>query len=346
MKPSLRRIVFFAAGVVAAFVVPVAIALLVGFLGPEPYLLDEDALGAEWSSPRQFPDGSTVAVTTHPSSAAAREEAAYLAGSIATSSTSQILDVVRYTRAWDGRRGLLLPVEHRIVQIEGTDDAAIDDRLRALPFLRENPEKNLLSVLFTRYAGLTFGGFALYVAALGVVMARGGSWAAEIVPPEPADPVPAATLRARILALNDLGLPFRVREEPEGLVAEWRIADERWIGLFEAGGVREVHRIQLRLDPERSRVRSVDDRRSVSWSAGTVRLGGAATFFRGISFFDSSRDALYGLFFSDGRWTTRAYDYRFVLSEMKTPLVQAVVGSGWTFAPVVTLSRPLAALLG
>ncbi|HEX2207401.1 MAG TPA: hypothetical protein VHG93_06945, partial [Longimicrobium sp.] len=37
---------------------------------------------------------------------------------------------------------------------------------------------------------------------------------------------------------------------------------------------------------------------------------------------------------------------RFVLSEMKTPLVEAIVGSGWRFTPVVTLSRPLARLLG
>lgn len=347
MKPSRLRILLYVAGILTAFVAPVAIGLLVGAPGPEPYLLDEDALGAEWSSPRGFPDGSTVAVTEHPSSSAASRAAAALAESIPTRSVSQTLNVVRYTRADDGRRGLLLPVEHRIVQVEAADDGAIDDRLQDLPFLRQNPEKNPVWELFTQHAGLAFAGLGLYVLALGVLVARGGSWAAEIVPsPMPAAPAPAATLRARILALNDLDLPFQVREESGRLVAEWRIADERWIGPFEAGGLRDVHRVHLELDPDRSRVRSLDDRRTVSWSAGTARLSGSFSFFRGISFFDYSRGARYGLFYKDGRWTTTAYDYRFLLSEMKTPLVQAVVGSGWTFAPVVTLSRPLAALLG
>jgi hypothetical protein len=42
----------------------------------------------------------------------------------------------------------------------------------------------------------------------------------------------------------------------------------------------------------------------------------------------------------------KAYDYRFLLSEMKAPLVEVIAGSGWRFTPVVTLSRPLARLLG
>lgn len=137
-----------------------------------------------------------------------------------------------------------------------------------------------------------------------------------------------------------------VREESNGLVAEWRIADDRWIGLMEAGGLHDVHRIHMELDPERRQVRSLDVRRTVSWDAGIAEVSASFSFFRGISFFDYDRGAQMGLFFRDGRWTTKAYDYRFLLSEMKTPLVEAIAGSGWKFTPVVTLSRPLARLLG
>ena len=101
----------------------------------------------------------------------------------------------------------------------------------------------------------------------------------------------------------------------------------------------------MELDPERHRVRSLDEHRTVSWGGGIAQVS-RSYFFRGISFFEYSRGALLGLFFRDGRWTTKAYDYRFVLSEMKAPLVEATVGSGWTFTPVVTLSRPFARLLG
>jgi hypothetical protein len=346
MKPNRRRIIVYVAGIVAAIVVPVVGALLLGFLGPSPYLLDEDQLGPEWSSPRRFPDGSTVSVTAYPSPAAANQETESIRRSIPTSSYSQTLNVVRYTRADDGRQGLLLPVDRRIVQIEAADDRAIDARLQSLPFMRENPDKNLMWVLFTEHLGVVLFGLALYTVAFGIAMGRGASWAAEIAPKPRTHPVTAKTLRARILALNDLDLPFHVREESDGLVAEWRIADDRWIGLMEAGGLHDVHRIHMKLDPVRERVRSLDVRRTVDWSAGLAEVSTSFSFFRGISFFDYDRGLQMGVFFRDGRWTMKAYDYRFVLSEMKTPLVQAIVGSGWRFTPVVTLSRPLARLLG
>lgn len=346
MKPDRRRIIVYVVCIVAAMVVPVAGALLLGFLGPAPYLLDEDGLGPEWSSPRRFPDGSTVSVTAYASSAEASQEAESISESIPTSSTSRTLDVVRYTRADDQRRGLLLPVDRHIVQVEAADDRAIDERLQGLPFLRENPEKNLMWSLFSEHAGVALSLLALYILALGVFMARGASWAAEIAPRPRTAPVAAKTLRSRILALNDLDLPFHVREESNGLVAEWRIADDRWIGLMEAGGLHDVHRIHMELDPERRQVRSLDVRRTVSWDAGIADVSASFSFFRGISFFDYDREVQMGVFFRDGRWTTKAYDYRFLLSEMKTPLVEAIAGSGWRFTPVVTLSRPLARLLG
>ena len=333
-------------GIVAGVVVPVAGAMLLGFLGPSPYLLDEAALGPEWTAPRRFPDGSTVSVTAYPSPAAANQEAEHISRSIPTSSISRTLDVVRYTRADDARRGLLLPVDRRIVQVEAASDRTIDERLHALPFIRENPEKNLLWGLFTGHLGVTLAGLGLYILALGIAIARGGSWAAEIAPAAGIEPVAEKTLRSRILALNHLDLPFEVREESDGLVAEWRIADDRWSGLMEEGGLNEVHRIYIDLDPERHRVRSLDVHRTVSWEAGIARVGASFSFFRGISFFEYSRGVQLGVFFRNGRWTTRAYDYRFVLSEMKAPLVQAIVGSGWRFTPVVTRSRSLGWLLG
>ena len=346
MKPSRRRIILYVAGIIAAVVVPVAGAFLLAWAGPAPYLLDEDGLGREWSSPRTYPDGSTVSVTAFPTAAAAIQESEATSQSIPTSSTSRTLNVVRYTRADDQRRGLLLPVGRRIVHVEAADDRGVEARLQALPFIRENPEKNLVWLLFSDHTGVALAALAVYILGFGVFMARGASWAAEIAPAARAAPIPPDTLRSRILALNDLDLPFHVREEPNRLVAEWRIADARWSGLMEAGGLHDVHRIYMDLHPEKHQVRSLDVHRTLSWSAGIARLGGSFSFFRGISFFEYSRGILVGVFFRDGRWTTKAYDYRFVLSEMKKPLVQAIVGSGWRFTPVVTLSRSLGRVLG
>lgn len=332
--------VLFVTGIVAGVLVPVVGALLLGFLGPPPYLLDEEELGPEWSTPQRYPDGSTVTVLSYETPAEASEEAGSLIESIPVRSTVQTLNVVRYTRADDERRGLLLPVDRHVVRIEAEDDDAIDERLQSLPFVSENPEKNLIYVLFTEHLGLALLGLALYSVAYLYFMARGATWAAEIAPAPGVAPVAAATLRSRILALNDLDLPFHVREEPGGrLVAEWRIGDERWVGVLEAGGLRQAHRIHLQLDPGAHRVRSVDEHVRVSWEAGIGRLTGSASWFRGITFHHYERGLQVGLFFRNGRWTTTAYDYRFLLSEMKTPLVEVVTGSGWYFSPALTLPR-------
>ncbi len=332
--------VLFVTGIIAGVLVPVFGALLLGFLGPPPYLLDEGRLGSEWSTPQRYPDGTTVTVLSYGSPAEATSVAGALIESIPVRSTVQTLDVVRYTRADDERRGLLLPVDRHVVQIEAEDDDAIDERLQSLPFVRENPEKNLIYVLFTEHLGLVLLGLALYSVAYLYFMARGAAWAAELAPAPGVAPVAAETLRSRILALNDLDLPFHVREEPGGrLVAEWRIADERWVGVLEAGGLRQAHQIHMALIPRAHRVRSVDEHRRVSWDAGLARLSGSASWFRGITFYHYERGLQMGLFFRNGRWTTTAYDYRFLLSEMKAPLVEVVTASGWRFSPALTLPR-------
>lgn len=339
-RPQPHRIVLFVAGGIAGILVPVVIGLLLGFLGPSPYLLDDDGPGPEWSSPRRFPDGTTVHVRSYASAAEAAEAARSLGESIPASSSTQTLDVLRYTRADDRRRGLLLPVERHLVHVEAADDQAIDDRLQTLPFVRENPEKNLIYVLFTEHLGLALLGLALYSLAYLYFLARAATWAAEVAPAPGVSPVAAEELRSRILGLNDLDLPFQLREERGGrLVAEWRIADARWAGLLELEGLRKVHRIHMELDPRAQRVRSLDEHLSVSWSAGVARLGGSASWFRGITFYHYERGLQKGLFFRSGRWTTTAYDYRFLLSEMKSPLVEVVTGSGWRFSPVLTLPR-------
>ena len=319
-----------------------AVLLVLAVLGPPPYLLHEEQLGPEWSAPRQYPDGSTVTVHTYPDAAAAEEGVEALVSTIPRTSTSTTLNVSRYTREDDQRRGLLVPVENRVIQIEADDDNAVDERLESLPFVSENPEKNLTYVLFSQHLGVFFLGLGVYLPLYSYFLFRGGAWAARVPPAPGVPPVPVETLRARLLAVNDFDLPFQVREESNGrLVAEWRIADARWMELLEAGGLHKAHWIYMELDPSERKVRAQDRDRTVSWSGGVSRFGWSFSFFRGISFSQYERGAAVGLFFKDGEWTTTAYNYRFSLPEMKNPLIEAVVQSGWTFAPVITFFRPI-----
>jgi hypothetical protein len=342
MKPRVWKIVVVFVGAFVAMAGPIGAVLLLAFLGPPPYLLDEAHLGPEWSMPRQYPDGSTVVVYSYADAAEAEHGADALLNPIPRSSTFTAPHSRRYTRADDHRRGLLLPIGTRVIQIEAGDDEAVYQRLTSLPFVRANPEQNLMSVLLSEHLGIFFAGVAVYLGFWFYGLFRGGTWAARIDPLPGVTPVPAEVLRGRLLAVNDLNLPFQVREEPSGrLVAEWRIADANWVGILHAGGLRKAHFIHMDLDPGAHKVRILDRDRTVTWHGDVAGLDRSWSFFRGISFFQYEWGAQVGLFFKEGRWTTTAYNYSFRLAEMKNPLIEVIVASGWTFAPVVTFFRPL-----
>jgi hypothetical protein len=345
VRPQIWKFIVFFVGAFVCMIAPVAVGIVLEFTGPPPYVLHYDQIGPEWAQPApcDFPDGSTVTVHTYPDEPAARDGATAALKDVPRESTEYTLSMTRYTRRDSGRRTLVLAVANRVIQIEAADDRTVDTRLADLPFLAENPEKGPIALLFTRHLSLTLLGIAGFFLLWFALTMRAGSWAASISPAPGIAPVPAETLRARLLAVNDLGLPFRVREEGRRLVAEWRIADARWVGLMEVGRLTKAHHVHLELDPRTHKVLVQDRDRTVSWGGGVARLGGSWSFFRGINFFQYERGALVGLFFKDGGWATTAYDYRFYLAEMKNPLIQAIVGSGWTFAPVVTFFRPLAA---
>jgi hypothetical protein len=67
------------------------------------------------------------------------------------------------------------------------------------------------SFLFTRHLLLVLLGGASYLLLWFALLFRGGAWAASIAPAPGVAPVSAETLRARLLAVNDLGLPFQAQ---------------------------------------------------------------------------------------------------------------------------------------
>jgi hypothetical protein len=207
--------------------------------------------------------------------------------------------------------------------------------------LLQDAARNWLEILLTDYLAVAVAGLVVYCLLWFYFLCRGGAWAAQTAPSPEVPPVAALEMRRRLLALNDLNLPFHVREQKHGrLVAEWRLVDAKWAGILHAGGLKQAHQIHLELDPVAHKVRCQDRSLAISWNAGFAELGGSFSFFRGISLFEYDSGALAGVFFKDSRWTVgQAYNYRFALAEMKNPLIEAIIGSGWTFAPVITYWR-------
>jgi len=153
--------------------------------------------------------------------------------------------------------------------------------------------------------------------------------------------VSASELGARLEAINGLDVPFRIERgtEPNEYFATWRYADAKWVDLLRARGLRHMIRIRLQLDENARKVRATDYASAFDWSAGQ---GGARLEWRtgfGIVFFQTEQRRVFGLQVDEnGKFKPElSYAYKFNLSEMKSPLIDATTRAGWTWRPTVWL---------
>ena len=109
-------------------------------------------------------------------------------------------------------------------------------------------------------------------------------------------------------------------------------------------GLRRTHRLQLRLDESRRRVRVTEYVSAVNASAG---LGGLRLDWHkatGISFFEVRRDTVFGVQLdAQGRPTgALSRTLRFDLQALRRPAQELVLRAGWSWQPVlIDLPPPL-----
>ncbi|MER6356852.1 hypothetical protein ABT186_34860 [Streptomyces sp. NPDC001634] len=133
-------------------------------------------------------------------------------------------------------------------------------------------------------------------------------------------PLPAAEIRGALLALNGADVPFRVRNALPGeradLVAEWQV---REVGV--------TLRTRMRFVPENREVRTLDER----WETSPLGHSGRR-YDRGPSTM-VSRQWTYERG-PDGR-RRKIETARLDPRDMRNPLLEAVLGAGWTWRGVL-----------
>ena len=340
LNPSWKRVLVFFVGFFVAIAAPTVVPWVGIWLGPPAYTLNEKALTNAWLRTIFLPSEVTVITSRYGDAQTAKGSAKGMLQLIPTDSVTGSLDTTRYGRKDNGRQGVIIPIQNVVVHIEGPDRAIVDKTLKELPFVAFNPlsPESVIDRVFDKHLKAFFVGFGVYMVICTFAFFRGGPWAARISPPAWIAPVPAEEMRARILGINDLDLPFHVREGKRGyLIAEWRLADARWTAVLEQAGLRIAHSVKMKLDPKKSRVNAIDISKTIRWSRGVPGLSWSFSFFRGIDFGGFEKGAAYGLLYKDGGWIFDwAYKYSYNLNEMKQPLVAAVIMGGWTFQPVIT----------
>jgi hypothetical protein len=145
-------------------------------------------------------------------------------------------------------------------------------------------------------------------------------------------PVSVDDLRSALLGLNRATAPWQVRDGAEDgcdLVAEWRIVDAEWYGIFLEYGLSKVFRVKLKLDEGAHEVRNVDEQASVTWRDGIPYV--SKSWSRGQMNEIQSGQALG--FTEEGEFG-QVYNYKFRSSEIKDPLRDAVTAHGWGWKAV------------
>ena len=143
-----------------------------------------------------------------------------------------------------------------------------------------------------------------------------------------------AKLKATLMAINRKSAPFKVRsgkKEGVDLVAEWKIVDAQWSGIFAEAGIKRVFTVLMKFDEAKGEVRSVDREYEVEWNAGVATLLAAGSASRGRKW-EKSFETVYA-FREDGSFG-KVYDYRFDTSEIHKPLIEAAHESGWGWRSV------------
>jgi hypothetical protein len=146
-------------------------------------------------------------------------------------------------------------------------------------------------------------------------------------------PVPAGELRAALLGLNRETAPWQVRDGAEDhcdLVAEWRIVDAQWYGIFSMSGLKSVFRIKMKLDEAEHEVRNLDEQATVKWQVdGTPSV--SKSWSRG-QIDEVEYGQGYG-YTEEGQFG-QVYKYKFRSSEIRDPLRDAVNDHGWGWKAV------------
>lgn len=146
-------------------------------------------------------------------------------------------------------------------------------------------------------------------------------------PAAQASPVDEARLREDILAIDRLRGPVGVRQQGGKLILSWRYLDTEVWGLLSKHGLRKTYELHVRLDDAGKQAILTDVKKSLRLGAGPggVSLG-----------FGLARGYLVEVEAGQS-WNLRrnlsldeAYEFRFEPQEIKGPVHDMILRSGWT----------------
>ncbi|MFF8729439.1 hypothetical protein ACF073_23505 [Streptomyces sp. NPDC015171] len=154
-------------------------------------------------------------------------------------------------------------------------------------------------------------------------------------PSEGVAPRSADEVRAVLLGLNQPEVPYVIRygaAHQADLVAEWRITEPAWQTLFIQSQLTHTVRIRMRLVQRDHEVRTVEEQHEVSRVGNPPRLQIASEYSRGP---DRTVTRQWTIGRGDSGRLSARETFRFDSADLRDPLREAVLKSGWTWRGVL-----------
>lgn len=154
-------------------------------------------------------------------------------------------------------------------------------------------------------------------------------------PAHGAVPGPAEEVRAALLGLSRPDVPYLVRDgaaDGADLVAEWRMAEPAWQTLFIESQLTRAVRIRMRLVQEDHEVRALEEQWEVTRLGNPPRLAVSSKYSRGP---DRAVSRRWTIERGESGRLEATEAFRFDAAELRNPLRNAVLKSGWTWRGLV-----------
>lgn len=139
-------------------------------------------------------------------------------------------------------------------------------------------------------------------------------------------PLSETAVRQRLLTIATQDVPVTIEKRGDKLVATWRYADARWWNVLSRSGMTKLYELHIRLNDARKTATLIDVHKSVSWRAGPEQVQLRAGFSRGV---DLRYERVIGYGWDDAFQFGRVVDYRFKNNDIKNPVLNLLVESGW-----------------
>ncbi len=252
-----------------------------------------------------------------------------------------------YKKPEAGVWGCIKLIDEIILHGEAKNEESLDKIFEESGLVTPNQKANILTDIFQkgRYWSYIVIFILVYAALQFPIWNRILGWATVVEPKPEITALSESELRRRLLSLNEMDVPFYVFERKDGKIdVVWRLADAKWAGLMTLNKVTKVQVIRLKLSEHEKTCRAIDITKSVKATADGLKTAFSFdTFFsRGVTLWQWEFEKQYGLIFKEGGFTfDKVYEYKFSYDELKNPIVNVVVQSGWKYKQVLFLSKIL-----